>query len=446
MPTYFVASGGSNTSPYDTWAKAATSLQTALTAASTAGDIVVIQYDAVPSTDTTLSADTNYTFAGNIALVSASNDGGSAYTLTPMGASYFIGSDANSIHLAFIGNDRSVRVYGITLRIGGSSSKQIRLANAVGLSMEFESCYFWLGSANGACSTVLINNAEAYATYQNCVFRFGNIDHNINTAAYVQLIGCSISPDGSTPGNAGLFIGPGHLEAVGCDFSRATSVLVPNRGAYSRNQFDRCMFSATPTIFAAQTSNPTLASAEAFFSDCIFGTTRRTAFYNALGSVVNNTGLYYTGSEAGNLSWQITTTANCSYRTPFRTQWINWNQSGTSAITPRFEILRDGSTTAYTDAQVWAEFSYKNTASSPLAGGIVDDAQALAAFLAGTAASDQAAGAGLAAWTGEAASAWSGKCAPGSSFTPTEAGILRGRICVGAPSITVYVDPVIRTA
>ena len=50
MALLFVASGVSNTSPYETWAKAATSLQTALTAA-TAGDVVVIQRNAVPSGD-----------------------------------------------------------------------------------------------------------------------------------------------------------------------------------------------------------------------------------------------------------------------------------------------------------------------------------------------------------------------------------------------------------
>ena len=51
MATYFISNGGSNTSPYDTWAKAATTIQTALTAASTDGDIVVLQYNNIPTTD-----------------------------------------------------------------------------------------------------------------------------------------------------------------------------------------------------------------------------------------------------------------------------------------------------------------------------------------------------------------------------------------------------------
>ncbi len=85
MADYFVASGGSNTAPYETWAKAATSLATALAAASTAGDQVIIQYNAVPSGDAELAADTTYTLAANIQIISASNDGGSAFTPTAMG-------------------------------------------------------------------------------------------------------------------------------------------------------------------------------------------------------------------------------------------------------------------------------------------------------------------------------------------------------------------------
>ena len=54
------------------------------------------------------------------------------------------------------------------------------------------------------------------------------------------------------------------------------------------------------------------------------------------------------------------------------------------------------------------------------------------------------AGAGLGSWTGEGGTAWSGKADAGS-ITPAESGAIRGRWVVGEPSITVYVDPQIRT-
>jgi hypothetical protein len=52
---------------------------------------------------------------------------------------------------------------------------------------------------------------------------------------------------------------------------------------------------------------------------------------------------------------------------PFVTPWVDWYNTGTSAITPFFEILRDGSTTAFTDQEVWAEFSEKDVSGFTLA-------------------------------------------------------------------------------
>ena len=66
-------------------------------------------------------------------------------------------------------------------------------------------------------------------------------------------------------------------------------------------------------------------------------------------------------------------------------------------------------------------------------------------YALGTSSTAQANGAGLGSWTGENATAWSGKIDSGSAVTPAEVGALRGRICVAATSATVYIDPQIRT-
>jgi hypothetical protein len=52
--------------------------------------------------------------------------------------------------------------------------------------------------------------------------------------------------------------------------------------------------------------------------------------------------------------------------------------------------------------------------------------------------------AGGATWTG-GTTPWSGKLATNATITPQEIGNLSARVCVGEPSITVYVDPQIRT-
>ena len=123
MATYFVASGGSNTAPYDTWAKAATSLQTALTAASSTGDIVVIQYNAVPSTDLESASSLTYTFSANITVMAASNDGGSAYTYQAMGDPSFVNWLGNSTQnrIPNINYNGVLRLRGITFRCAGTS-------------------------------------------------------------------------------------------------------------------------------------------------------------------------------------------------------------------------------------------------------------------------------------------------------------------------------------
>jgi hypothetical protein len=449
MAIRFVASGGSNTSPYETWAKAATSLATALAASTSAGDVIVIQYDAVPAADNAIAADTTYTFAGNISLVSASNDGGSAYTLTAMdGTTNFIGtSGATSYNIIFAGADRSVLVYGIALRIAGSSVKEFRLASSAGMSVTYDNCYFWLGTS-AASNLALTSSFEANTSFYACTFRFGSASQYLTAAGRSDLVTCSLSSSGSAPTIAlvASYSGTrGHVECIGCNWSHAASTIVGNNGNRFEAVFDRCTFGSGATLFAAQTTNPTEASSNAFFSDCLVGTSRIWGHYNAMGSAIRETGIYYTTSEAGAESWKVVTTANASYRMPYCSPWIDWHNTGTSAITPRMEILRDGSATAYTDAQIWAEFSWKNTASSPLASGLQDDWQGMAAAIAGTAGTDQAAGAGTGSWTGEGGTAWSGKTDSGSSITPTEAGALRGRVVVAAASITVYVDPVIRT-
>ena len=450
MATYFVASGGSNTAPYDTWAKAGTSLATVLAAASTAGDVVVIQYNAVPSTDAELAADTTYTLANDVSVVSASNDGTSAYTLTAMGTGAWIGNSTTSRLVRFAGSDRRCLMWGLTLRTASSTAKAIAFANTTyGFTITVENCYLWGG--NTAATFAAIESGvggSGVITFRDCTFRFGATSQWFQASAGTRMEACTVTSAGSIPTTffAGSSTNQIECHMSGCDFTQITETLVGNMQTRQVWFVERCIFGSGMTVLATQSTNPNLDSASVWMSDCLIGTGRINGYYDALGSAIREPAIYYTGGAAGSESWKIVTTANVSYRLPFRTPWVDWYNTGTSAITPRFEILRDGSTTAYKDNEIWAEFGFKNTASSPIASGFARDRMTLANLLAGTAGTDQAAGAGLGSWTGESGTAWSGKVDSGSSITPTESGYLRGRIAVAAASITVYVDPVIRTA
>jgi len=62
---------------------------------------------------------------------------------------------------------------------------------------------------------------------------------------------------------------------------------------------------------------------------------------------------------AAQQSWKVVTTSGNGPERPFTTPWVSLYHTGASSITPYFDVLRDGSTTAYKDTEVWAEFRAK---------------------------------------------------------------------------------------
>ena len=445
MADYFVASGGSNTAPYETWAKAATSLATALAAASTNGDRVIIQHDAVPTGDQEVGGNTTYAAAANVAVISASNDGGSSWTPTPMGTANWIGNSTASFSVTFNGAFLAL-LYGLTLRTAGSSAVALNLNTTDNGNFRLEDCYFWLGTtSNSSGATITLGGGAStgnyYTGFKNCTFRFGNAAQELLVGGAVDLDGCVLSSAGSVPNALFLSAAANHtvLQATGCDFSHVGANPLVNGTATNaaRYYFDRCKIGTGALM--GTISPASKAANTAIATDCSNGDTHGLfAYADAFGTLTSDTTITYTGGAAGQ-SWKIVTTANCSRYTPFVSPWVNLYNTGTSAITPRLEILRDGSATAYTDAEVWGEFMAKVTAGSSR-GTLYDDEAALSA--AGTA---QDTGAGLGSWTGENATAWSGKVDSGSSLTPAEVGDISARVCVGVASATVYVDPFIRT-
>lgn len=238
----------------------------------------------------------------------------------------------------------------------------------------------------------------------------------------------------------------GYIKITGMDLSATTGTLVGVTASYGtkRIDFSNCKFGAGVTVKAAETSTYNLAAAEVNVFNCASGDTHYVfGHYNALGSTIIETGIYATAGATydgtNGHSWKIVTTAYAREDTPYISPWIDRYHSGTAAITPNLEILRDGSSTAYTDAEIWSEWSYQGTSGYPIAS-FVSDKRVLP-----TAAANQATGAlGAGDWTGENATAWFGKLAPTTSITPAEIGHLRARVCFGKASSTVYVDPTIR--
>lgn len=451
MADYFVSASGSNTAPYDTWAKAATSLQTALTAASSGADRVIIQHNGVPTTDAELAADTTYTAAANVTVISASNDGGSSFTFTPMGESGWIGNSTASRSITFAGG-YVIACYGLTLLVSGANSRNIICGGSDNQAFVFKEGRCHMMSTGGTASVRIgyfggIGHNSS-CVFEDVVFRFGAGPKTIEIGGSADFLNCTIDPSGSARGtlfDVNLIENGGWVRLHGCDLSHVTGSLVGDMQGGSRKfDFYACKLAAGVVPLAAQ-SITNQSAVEVELRDCSSGDTHyHFSYHNALGSLSVETGIYandgaqYDGTNR--CSWKIVTTAYASRQNPFQTPWVSKYHSGTSAITPSFEILRDGSASAYTDAQVWGEWSVKATAGSVKAS-IYNDRVSI-----GATGSAQATGVGLAGWTGESATAWSGKLAPESSITPAEVGDICARVCVGVPSATVYVDPTIRGA
>lgn len=460
MSVYFVSSAGSNTAPYDTWTKAATSLSTALAAATSAGDIVVIKYNGVPAVDSALTTDKTYTFAAPIALISASaDDANTAYTPTPMGASGRLGytDTVQSGNISFAGG-HAVFCYGLTVEITSIYGPAIKFAQSDNAYQIFESCLIKLNASHAAAFLQIGISSVDYncgVKFRNCDFYFGNAGHGLQFhQGTVIMEGCTVLATGAAPTKlwvdtpGGMTVGAAKATHFGCDFSYlgAGSYLVGAMNASSTEfVFTECKFGALSGVLAAQSRvNQSAVSVEV--RDCSANDEHyHYQYHNVLGSLTVDTSIYlndgasYDGSAK--CSWKIVTTANASFWNPFITPWISKFHSATAAITPRLEALRSGSATAYKDDQVWADFSCKTTSGSTLAT-IVSDRRALGGVGADQGASSKGAG----DWQGEAGSAWFGKLEAPSPITPAEIGDLAARVCVGAPSATVYIDPQIRVA
>ena len=436
MATYYVWSGATGTNAGTSWTNAYTAFGSAVTAATSAGDFIYVHY----THQENLGGLTTYTFGNNVNVISVNKD--SSDSPTKMGINGWIGSSSIDPSLTVAGAFK-VYIYGITFRHGSGNNGMV-FASTDGCNFVFEECFWWLSStASSTRFGGLSGNSNNAISLVNCTIRFRNTGSSIVFGnARFDITGLVIDSAGSAPttlvsgGNEGAIT----ISFTGCDLSFVTGTLVGSQTVAARTcVFSQCKLGANVTILATQ-SPANKSSGAAYVFDCSSGDTHTFfGYYDAFGSCVSDTGIYYTTGAAAQ-SWKITTTANCSYYTPFTSPFVDFYNTGTSSITPYFECLQsDLGDGAFQNNQIWAEFFVKTTSGSTQSTEYSDRMTLL-----GTPA-NQAAGAGTGSWTGSIYDPGSFKIDSGSAVTPAESGHIRGRVVVGEPSITVYVDPQIRT-
>lgn len=344
--------------------------------------------------------------------------------------------------------------YGVNFRgptsTGGSTFLAFGTAITLGSDVVLDACGLdWRNSTAGAGPTFGLipnstSNDDIAVTLINCFFKFSNAGNSIGyRQARVRMNGCYLDAGTTTPTTLHL-VGTASYPIVymeGCNWSTVsiTNLIRNTTTCGGTFYLTRCSLPSGVTVYSNGVSVSS-GGPEAFLFDCSVGDNHgQVQYHNGLGSMVTDTGIYFTSGSAAQ-SWKIVTTSLASASNPFKSLWINLYNTNLSAVTPYFEILRDGSTTAFTNAQVYGEFSAKITSGSVVST-LVNDGQVIFETMKGTSASNQASGAGLGSWTGESGTAWSGKVDSGSSITPAEVGDIRGRVVVPAASATVYVNP-----
>ena len=442
MATYFVSKDGNGSGPTTdpgnsgAWTSAYATYGAAVTAATTAGDIIKISDEHFEN----LGADTTYTYsATNIKVICVDHQ--NTATLSTMDyTNSWIGHKTLNRNILHSAANENIYMYGVCFAISGTDQHGF---TGDGAHFNIENSYFAIGSSEIRIGFV---DNQVYVKFKNTEFVFSNAGAYFHIFGILDVEGGSCT--GTVPSDLIKIItnDPAGTNATfnGVDLDAINTYLVGDcTSAALRAKFINCKLNASVTVLRTQT-NLNLSSAEVELFNCSSGDTHyHFGHYNMFGSTVMETGIYandgalYDGTN--HVTWKIVTTGDCTFYHPYVSPWMEQYHSGTSAITPSLEIVRSGSATAYQNDEVWGEFSYQGTNGFPLAN-FADDRMAVL----GTPANQDTGALGAGDWTGENATSWFGKLVS-PSITPAEIGMLRARVCVGEPTTTVYVDPTIRT-
>ena len=453
MAVWYVAQSGDNTLG-TSWATAYQSIATALSAATSAGDIVVVDKNSIPTADSAVAADKTYTFAAqDVVLMSVTNTGApGSYAYSPMGSTLFVGNaGATSYAVTFAGSNRSA-VLGFTVKNGGPTNKSIT-CNVDGGQKHYENCHFWLGTTSTSSKIATSNSSgtsgNSSTSFKNCTFQFTVSAHNIQIGSNcrVDMVNCSTSGTITS-----IFTSTSDTCVVyctGCDFSGANdnAPILTNsaNGGTLSVYIDNCKVPSTTTWFSSATN--TKASFELWMYNCA-GTNVHYNFgyFNGLGSVVAVTGRYaitdgakYDGTNG--VCWQIDTNASCTHSQPFYTPWFERGWAGTDPITLTIEGLRDGDANAFKNNEVWGEFSYQGGGGTDPKASIVTDRMAFDGSPANQATSSLISS----DWFNDAANSSFFKLHTESTVTPAYVGTLRGRVAVGIAT-SLFIDPRVRVS
>lgn len=434
MTIRYVKNTGTNTAPYDTWAKAATTVDTAVAASST-GDIVYVSHQHVESTASAIAW--SFGGAGDAVpiWVICVNDGAEPPTALATGASITSTAAAFSPTVASFG---VVYVYGLTITVQGATARTIATAPSTACIFTWENCTFdnQSGSASGAQTISLGAVTSPLCVHINCSYKFTSAAASALTmnSPRSRVIGGSFLSGTASPNR--IFTGE-NATAIGLDFSNLSSsvALFPSTTNGFNRLFD-CKFPASWSGNLA-TSYSSAGRVEVTNTDDV-ATSYRARFGSYGGNGFSETTLVRSGgSMHGSVpfSWKMTSNAfGVGYpNNGFASiEIVKWNQY-LGLITATIEILHD-SATPLKDDEVWVEGYHLSSTGAPLAA-YISDARAFMSAAANQSSSS-------ATWT------TTGMSNPNKqklevTFTAAMPGFVHLVVRLAKTSYTIYVDPMV---
>lgn len=435
MTTYFVDDAGSATAPYDTWAKAATSInQLDAAVAFASGDIVYFGHDMQDqATNTANLTITGPTSGAPTVFISATT--GSSPPAYQKGTGNQIDTTEGAYSITF---DGSFALYGIRAVSGAG----IVCLNNGAKSFYTENCNFCPAANAGATLgnfTPIHNNpvidltADGTTNRSGAVTLFNSQSSKITNISYINAA--------YRTGTVFTFAAnPQIVEIVGGDFSgftNATTCEIANvTSLYGPLTLINCKTAATWT---AVTGTPGVGGVYKFIGCGSANQPVSLYMGDKNGALVSSASIYRTGGqtiESTPTAWLATTNAAATIHTPFYMEWIYGVISSTGSKT--FDLYVTNDTADLTNAEIWLEVEYKADASSGK-WTLITDKPVTITDTATTQDDDT-----TSTWNGSGP-AFTYKQKLSVTATVNTTGQFRARVCVGKASIAsssnLYIDP-----
>ena len=438
MADVHVISTGSNTSPYDTWAKAATTIATGA-AVLAAGDRLLID-SAHSETPTTSSI----TFPGTVAspnhIISVTHSGASGLDAKSAGATITVSASGG------LGWTGSVYIYGLTFIQTAVTTTLMNFGNASGANQVLDTCTFRVSGGASASSVGFGYESAGNSHMQvyNCSFKFSHTGNRITVNGTVLGKGGQLESGGTSP--TGLFNfanGTRSTRMIWSGFNLVNATaginLIQTYGANAEAELRNWKL---PASWSGTFSASPSTGAVARMINCDSGDTNyKFTEQSSRGTMSQETVIVRTGGATDGtttIAWKMVSTANCSYVCPMiSTELLYRQETVGSGVTATIEIIHD-SLTALTDKEVWIELEYLGTSGFPLAS-VIDDAADVEATAAAQTSSSET-------WTTTGITNVNKQKLVTASFTPQEKGWFIARVMLAKPSYTIYVDPKLTVA